>query len=72
MPSYILNKNAQPSGEHEVHRNDGSCNYMPLPENRIDLGTHTHCSGAVAVAKKSYPNANIDGCYYCCNSCHTR
>jgi hypothetical protein len=72
MPKYIINKNAQSTGEHEVHKDDGSCNYMPLPENRIDLGNFTTCQSAVAEAKKRYPNHKIDGCYYCCNPCHTR
>jgi hypothetical protein len=27
------------------------------------------CVGAVAEARKSYSRAN--GCYYCCNACHT-
>lgn len=72
MPNYVLNNNAQPnSGDHEVHVDNGTCAYMPLPQNRIALGSHTSCSSAVATAKARYPSARINGCYWCSNSCHT-
>jgi hypothetical protein len=74
MPNFIINKNAQPkSGEYEVHNTSRGCSYMPKPENQIALGVHTDCHGAVAQAKRDYPNekSKINGCYYCCNSCHT-
>ena len=29
MPVYIINKNAQSTGEHEVHTNDCTCPHMP-------------------------------------------
>lgn len=64
---YYINKNAQANGDHEVHTS--SCNYLPAPENRIYLGTFANCRGAVAAAKKFY--SQVDGCYYCCNECHT-
>jgi len=68
MPSYYVNKNAQPTGEHEVHKE--GCGQMPDPENRLPLGNFQHCSAAVTEAKKHYDN--VDGCYYCSNECHTR
>jgi|GEM_PF-571814 len=74
MTQYVINKNPQPTpaGEHEVHKNDGSCNHMPDPANRIALGDFSGCAGAVAEAKRRYPGKQVDGCYYCANACHTR
>lgn len=68
MGYYYVNRNAQPTGEHEVH--EGSCPYLPTIENRIYLGIFDNCQQAVREAKKYY--SNVDGCYYCCWPCHTR
>ena len=68
MPQFYVNKNAQSSGEHEVHTS--ICNYLPLPENRIFLGSFDNCASAVREAKKHFNN--VDGCFYCCRPCHTR
>ncbi|TNE36007.1 MAG: hypothetical protein EP347_12110 [Alphaproteobacteria bacterium] len=67
MPHYYVNKNEQDNGDHEVHT-DG-CPHPPDPWNRHDLGYHDNCQAAVRAAKKIYPQSN--GCYYCCNECHT-
>ena len=72
MHKYIINKNPQSTGEHEVHRDDCTCSHMPDHSNRIDLGLHSNCQSAVAEAKGRYPNHVIDGCFYCCKPCHTR
>ena len=72
MPNFILNRNPQPTGEREVHKNDSTCNHLPEPKNRIDLGYHSTCHGAVAKAKQLHTGHPIDGCYYCANACHTR
>ncbi len=69
MPNYCVNKNAQPTGEHEVHNVD-TCNYLPETYNRLSLGWHSDCKGAIAEAKKYY--SNVDGCAHCCPDCHTR
>lgn len=69
MPNFIVNKNAQPNGDHEVHNKSAGCDYMPAAANQKDLGYHSSCHGAVAEAKKSYTKS--DGCYWCCNACHT-
>lgn len=66
--NYYVNKNAQPTGEHEVH--NSSCSYLPDENNRIYLGNFTNCKDAVREAKKHY--ANVDGCYYCSRECHTK
>lgn len=68
MAIYYVNQNAQTGGEHEVHKSD--CSYLPKEENRTYLGTFDNCKDAVKEAKKYY--SNVDGCYYCCNDCHTR
>lgn len=68
MDFYYVNKNAQPNGEHEVHKS--TCNHLPALENRISLGQFANCSDAKRKAKDHY--VNVDGCYYCCPTCHTR
>tara|TARA_R110002073_G_scaffold307108_1_gene476579 strand:- start:1015 stop:1233 length:219 start_codon:yes stop_codon:yes gene_type:complete len=71
MPIFIINKNTQPSGDNEVHNATTSCSHMPNSENQIALGSHPSCHEAVAAAKRKWPNNKIDGCYYCCEPCHT-
>ena len=72
MPRFIINQNAQPqSDDHEVHNVTAGCSYMPEAHTQIDLGEHASCHGAVALAKTRWPNYRINGCYYCCNACHT-
>lgn len=68
MPQYCVNTKPDDRGDHEVHRLD-SCNRLPDPANRKDLGWHSTCHSAVAEAKKTYSTAN--GCYYCSRECHT-
>lgn len=68
MPRYYVNQRAQSTGEHEVHKE--GCTYLPEPQNRKDLGFHPDCHSAVREAKKTYDN--VDGCFFCCNPCHTR
>lgn len=67
MPFYHVNRNAQSNGDHEVHEN--GCGHQPNAENRLTLGYHPDCRGAVEAAKKTYPQS--DGCYHCCKPCHT-
>lgn len=71
MARFVLNRSQQSNGDHEVHNVTTGCAYMPLPQNQIDLGEHSNCYGAVAYAKQNWPGSRINGCYYCCNSCHT-
>lgn len=71
MPKFVINKNAQNNGDHEVHNATTGCQYMPSAGSQIDLGFHPDCRGAVAVAKKTWPTERINGCYYCCRPCHT-
>lgn len=66
---YYVNTNAQPNGDHEVHKEVG-CPTPADPKNRKYLGDFSSCVGAVAEAKKHYPTA--DGCKHCSPECHSR
>lgn len=68
MAYYYVNKNVQSNGDHEVHTT--GCSFMPAAESRIYLGDFDSCRLAVTEAKKHYHQVN--GCYYCCYSCHTQ
>lgn len=71
MPNYIVNRNAQPNGDYEVHDEASVRGCLPDRANRVSLGYFASCTGAVAAARRQgYARAN--GCYYCANSCHTR
>jgi len=67
MKNYLVNKKAQSNGDHEVHIPE--CLFLPDIENRKNLGYFSTCHGAVVEAKKTYSQSN--GCYFCCNDCHT-
>ena len=68
MEHYYVNKIAQITGEHEVHKQ--GCTYLPSIDNRIYLSQFSSCAEAVREARKHY--TKVDGCYYCCKPCHTR
>lgn len=68
MPNYYVNDNAQPTGEHEVHR-DG-CTWLAEIISKTALGYHSSCHGAVSKARTIY--SNVDGCKTCSEDCHTR
>ena len=65
---YYVNKNAQYSGEHEIHTSD--CAFLPSVENRIFLGYFNNSSEALKVAKQYFNN--VDGCFYCCPKSHKK
>ena len=67
MARYYVNKNAQPNGDHEVHR--AGCPHPPNPENEIFLAYYDTCRPAVAAARKHFRQVN--GCYHCSRPCHT-
>lgn len=67
MNQYCVNKQAQSTGDHEVHVY--SCSYLPALEHQLYLGAFSICYGAVEEARKTYRQSN--GCYWCCNPCHT-
>lgn len=65
---YYVNKQAQSTGEHEVHRED--CNHLPDIFNQEFVGNFYHCRDAIAEVKKKYKE--VDGCFHCCPECHNR
>ena len=65
---FYVNKYAQPTGEHEVHRSNCAC--LPDAENRIYLGDFATSQAAVKEARKYY--SCVDGCKHCCPESHTR
>lgn len=67
MADYYMNKNAQKSGDHEVH--EAGCDWMPNSENQLYLGNFTSCRGAVKKAKEY--DSHADGCKHCSLACHT-
>jgi hypothetical protein len=69
MPYFIVNRNAQSNGDHEVHNTTTGCSFMPNAANQLDLGYHASCHGAVQKAKETYWQSN--GCYWCCPECNT-
>jgi hypothetical protein len=69
MANYCVNRNAQDSGDHEVHNLDVGTTCLPLPENRIALGNFSSCHQAVAAAKNHY--SQVNGCRWCAEECNT-
>ena len=67
MASYYVNDNVQSNGDHEVHVY--GCDYLAQIKSKTYLGSFDSCRPAVTEAKKTYRQSN--GCYYCCNACHT-
>ena len=67
LKRYFVNPVPQsPNGEHEVHAE--GCAFMPYDP--IYLGMFFNCEDAVKAARAYY--SNVDGCYFCCNHCHTK
>ena len=71
MPTFVVNRNEQANGDHEVHNTTTGCTFMPAPSNQINLGTHSNCQSAVAAAKQQLPYKRVNGCKYCSTACHT-
>lgn len=71
MPKFIINKNKQDNGDHEVHNATTGCSHMPDSKNQVDLGNHTSSREAVAYTKRELPKNRINGCIYCCKDSHT-
>ncbi len=70
MPRYCVSKMPQTnSGDHEVHDLDTNQGCLPDWANRIELGFHASCRGALERAKNYYRDVN--GCYWCARPCHT-
>lgn len=65
---FYVSRNAQITGEHEVHR--ATCSWLPDSENRLYLGDFLTSQEAVREASKYYNI--VDGCAYCCPESHRR
>ena len=70
MPRFCVNRMPRDSGEHEIHDTLANCPDLPDSEDRIPLGNHASCHGAVIEARKIY--GDVDGCAYCAPDCHSR
>ena len=68
MEYYYLNQNAQPTGEHEIHK--ASCKFLTHMSNCIKLGYFYRAYDALIAARKYYNN--VDGCYYCSPEIHKK
>lgn len=68
MDKYYVNDRKQENGDHEVHNQN--CKYLHLIVSKTYLGEHYNCKPAVAEARKHYRQVN--GCYFCCEDCHTQ
>ena len=68
MARYFVNRNAQHTGEHEVHKE--GCYRMPEPQNRIYLGLFSDAKEAVREARRYFDD--VDGCYYCASEAHRK
>lgn len=72
MATYVVNKNAQLNGDHEVHNKTNPCSSMPDLLSQIALGEHSNCSSAVNKAKEILgAQKRVNGCKFCANACHT-
>ena len=67
MRSFYVNRQSQPSGEHEVHV--PGCSWFPSEANARYLGRFASCTAALDEARKYY--ARVDGCAHCLPACHT-
>lgn len=65
---YYINKNAQLTGEHEIHKS--TCNHLPNKSHMQYLGDFQDDFSALQEAKRYY--SNVDGCAYCCPLIHRR
>jgi hypothetical protein len=67
LPHYCVNIRPQSNGDHEVHLR--ACVRLPYVWDRMALGWHSHCRGAVRQARLTYPTAI--GCAHCSPACRT-
>lgn len=70
LPSYYYDTNTDVNNITEVHKE--GCSRMPDDFHRVAIERFSNCHDAISKAKEEYPWKNFDGCYYCCNECHTK
>lgn len=71
MSRFVMSKIAQADGFYEVHNASTGCWYLPERNLQKDLGEHDSCHEAVELAKNSWPDYRIKGCFQCANACDT-
>lgn len=59
---FYLNRRLSASGYHEFHTS--ACAWLPLANNRISLGNHACCRGALEAARAL--GLPVRGCRHCC------
>jgi hypothetical protein len=64
---YYVNKQANPSDEHEVHV--PRCAYLPEGEEGLYLGAFTRCGDAIEAAKTRF--GKVSACKVCCSAGHS-
>lgn len=70
MPIFYCNLHEDSHGLHEVHTSQ--CSYLPLPENRVEIGNFYTCREAIQALETANQGKGFtfDGCFYCCRPCH--
>lgn len=66
MKEYVVNKNVDKNGLHEVH--EANCSHAPKSENALHIGVFSNCNNALLQARNIY--SNVDGCKHCSLPCH--
>lgn len=69
MPNFCVNAQAADSGHHEVHDVGFATTCLPEAADRIDLGEHSDCLGALDAAR-GHGFDLVNGCYWCATDCH--
>jgi len=67
MAEFYIEINAQPNGDHVVHRSD--CSMLPAKDGISYLGSISTCTSAVKKAAERFKQVN--GCPQCASTCHT-
>lgn len=65
---YYVHTKTDNQGDHEVHNE--TCSHLPNVNNRQYLGEFDSCQPAVQAARDAGLSP-VNGCYWCCNRCHT-
>ena len=66
MKYYISKEPCTTSNFHEVH--EETCMFLPISNNRLDLGEHNSDTIAINYAKSLYSTVDVDGCIHCCKN----
>lgn len=66
MPDFVMNRNSQSNGQHEVHNLTEGCVHMPKLPNQVKLGNYETSKLAIAKAQSDWPIYKVSACQYCC------